>query len=218
MFRLIKRKIAQYINNRFVRPKRLRGIARLPSTVLADKHIADCRLVTDREVMLQRLGQFDCAVELGVNKGDFSQKILEICKPNKLYLVDIWGSERYHDGLFNDVQKKFEDRINGGGVIIHRKLSTVAASDFDESSIDFLYIDTDHSYSTTKEELIRYESKMTTNGVIAGHDFVAGNWVTGFKYGVIEAVYEFCVKHNWRMVYLTMNTRESISFALKKII
>lgn len=81
-----------------------------------------------------------------------------------------------------------------------------------------MYIDTDHSYSLTKNELELFSRKVKPGGLVAGHDFVGGNWNRLVRYGVIEAVYEFCVTQNWEIAYLTMEKGISPSFALRKIV
>lgn len=43
-----------------------------------------------------------------------------------------------------------------------------------------------------------------------------GNWDSQCRYGVIEAVHEFCVSENYQIQYLTMDISESLSFAIKK--
>lgn len=156
--------------------------------------------------------------ELGVNQGDFSQEILNISRPAVLHLVDIWGSERFHEGLFNEVQDKFKTEIERQAVRIHRKLSTEAASDFEDEYFDMIYIDTDHSYNTTRDELTAYSTKVKSDGIIAGHDYSMGNWIKAYRYGVIEAVHEFCIKYNWEILYLTADTLESQSFAIRRIV
>ncbi len=37
------------------------------------------------------------------------------------------------------------------------------------------------------------------------------------RYGVIEAVYEFCSKYNWEILFLTTELETNPSFAIKKI-
>ncbi|MEL7133356.1 MAG: class I SAM-dependent methyltransferase, partial [Pseudomonadota bacterium] len=70
---------------------------------------------------------------------------------------------------------------------------------------------------TTLSELYAYAPKVKLGGLIAGHDYTMGNWITGYKYGVIEAVVEFCVKENWGIAFLTASSNESNSFAIKRI-
>src|SRR5690242_21742886 len=103
------------------------------------------------------------------------------------------------------VENKFENEIRDKVVEINLGLSTDVGETFKDHYFDWVYIDTSHSYAVTKAELELYSKKVKLgNGIIAGHDFAIGNWVRGIRYGVIEAVYEFCVKNNWELIYLTM--------------
>lgn len=201
----------------FEQEKRRKVLSGIPSVPLAEKNISACRIVLNRQRMLEEIGVRGVVAELGVNKGDFSEIILRITKPNVLHLVDIWGSERYHDGLYNDVRKKFLRLIESDIVKVHRKLSTEAVDDFPNNYFDMIYIDTDHSYGTTIKELIAYAPKMKKDGIIAGHDYTMGNWISGFRYGVVEAVHEFCVKYDWELIFLTAEPMESRSFAVRKL-
>ena len=116
----------------------------------------------------------------------------------------MWGSSRYGQDKFDLVNKKLSKRIEKGQVSITRELSIEAAQTFENNYFDWIYIDTDHSYGTTIQELYAYKDKIKDAGYIAGHDYVMGNWNKGYKYGVIEAVAEFCVNENWRFVYITV--------------
>jgi hypothetical protein len=40
---------------------------------------------------------------------------------------------------------------------------------------------------------------MKNNGIICGHDYLMGDLVEMNKYGVIEAVSEFCNKNHWEI-------------------
>ncbi|QLL84250.1 class I SAM-dependent methyltransferase [Aeromonas caviae] len=84
------------------------------------------------------------------------------------------------------------------------------------SRFDWIYIDTTHSYELTRDELHGYANKIKPDGIIAGHDYMQGNWHAQCRYGVIEAVHEFCVTKNYRIRYLTMDISESLSFAIEK--
>lgn len=196
---------------------RKKEVSHLPETYLEEKHICNCQIVLNRRRMLQSIGKQNVVAELGVNRGEFSKAILEITEPNKLHLVDIWGSNRYHDDLLKEVCDVFSTEIKSERVQIHRKLSTDASSDFPDNYFDLIYIDTDHSYDTTRDELIAYAPKMKSRGMIAGHDYSMGNWISSYHYGVIEAVHEFCLKFDWELCYLTAEPLESRSFAIRKI-
>lgn len=196
------------------RINREKQIAKVP---LTEVHVQNCKLLLNRLAMLGKLKKNSVIAEIGVDEGKFSKQIFEIIKPARLHLIDIWGTDRFHDGKFENVQSQFSDEISNGRVQIHKKLSTDAAGDFEDDYFDWIYIDTDHSYETTRDELLKFSSKVKQNGVIAGHDYMMGNWITTYRYGVIEAVHEFCVKYNWELLYLTAEPTENKSFAIRRI-
>ena len=90
-------------------------------------------------------------------------------------------------------------------------------TEFEDNYFDWIYIDTNHSYNTTKNELEVAAKKVKDNGLICGHDYIMGNWTSGYKYGVIEALHEFCVLYNWEIIYLTIEQSIPPSFAIRKI-
>jgi hypothetical protein len=155
--------------------------------------------------------------EIGVANGDFSAKILDMNAPSSLHLIDVWNSDRYSKKLFESVKSRFVTEIKAGTVEIHKALSTEAVQLFPDNYFDWIYLDTDHSYETTREELLEYAPKVKKEGVIAGHDYSMGNWTTAYRYGVVEAVHEFCVKHDWELIYLTLEPLENQSFAIRRI-
>ena len=199
------------------RNQRILAVSQLPKVPLEEKHIANCQLVLDRKTLIQRIGKKEIVAELGVERGEFSKEILDATNPSELHLVDLWGCNRYHNGLFDEVKEKFAVELESEVVQIHRKYSTDAASDFEDGYFDLIYIDTDHSYRTTRAELLAYLPKMKPNGIIAGHDYTMGNWVKSYHYGVIQAVHEFCVEQDWELIFLTAEHLENQSFAIRRI-
>ena len=84
-----------------------------PQTYLDDKHVNSCRMVTRRERMLELMPKNGVIAEVGCAFGDFSAEILKRTSPAKLHLVDLWGSERYEDGL-RQIKEKFASQIAAG--------------------------------------------------------------------------------------------------------
>lgn len=180
-------------------------------------HLKNGKLLATREQLLALLPQNGVVAELGVDHGDFSRKILDINQPAKLHLIDVWKSERYPEQLFHEVSQKFQTEIEEGKVVINRGLSTEVVDQFPDHYFDWIYIDTVHDYKITKLELENYRPKIKEGGIIAGHDFIVGEIDVPWKYGVIEAVYEFCVEQSWEIIYLTMERGISPSFAIRQI-
>ncbi|MBO6586803.1 MAG: class I SAM-dependent methyltransferase [Gracilimonas sp.] len=209
---LIIKRVSQFLQN-----NRAEREAQIPKVALKNENVANCTLLLNREMLLEKMKKNSVVAEIGVDEGHFSRLIRNVVQPKKFHLVDIWGTDRFHEGKYQDVKACFQDEIDEGKVQIHRKLSTEAAVDFEDGYFDWIYIDTDHSYETTRDELNKYAPKVKKGGIIAGHDYVTGNWITTYRYGVIEAVHEFCVKNHWELLYITVEPTENQSFAIRKI-
>lgn len=190
----------------------------MPQVRLKLINIQNCKLLLNRMSLLAHLPKNATVAEIGVNEGGFSQSILDICNPKRLHLIDSWGSERYHDGLSVIVNEKFSAQIANESIEINRGLSTEVVDEFPDNYFDWVYLDTVHDYVTTKKELEKYAVKIKEGGIISGHDYSMGNWIKTYKYGVIEAVHEFCVKYDWELIFLTADFTENQSFAIRKII
>lgn len=167
--------------------------------------------------MLKVLPRHRTVAELGVDEGGFTQNIFRYNQPFKLHLVDFWGGKRYNQNKRKGVERKFAQEIIDGKIEINLGLSTTIVDQFPEKYFDWIYIDTSHSYSITFAELASYHPKIKSGGIIAGHDYIIGNWNGLVRYGVIEAVHEFCVKYDWELLDLTKELNISPSFAIRKI-
>lgn len=189
----------------------------IPQVELEARHIANLRVVIDRDAFLQALPKGGIVAEAGVDRGGFSQRILAITQPQKLHLIDMWGSKRYHSGLEQSVRQRFAAEIASGQVQIDLGLSTDVLQRFPDAYFDWVYIDTDHGYAVTAAELALARTKVKSGGIIAGHDYVTGNWDGGVRYGVVEAVHEFCAQHAWELILLTHETDRHLSFAIRRI-
>lgn len=194
-----------------------RASNQIPKHAIRSDTIRNTKLLLNRNDLLKMLPKQGVVAELGVDEGTFSEKILNICHPKKLVLVDFWGTERYNLQKRKGVEEKFSSQIESGEVQIEIGFSTKVGERFQNDYFDWIYIDTDHSYETTIKELELWAPKVKADGIIAGHDYIIGNWNDMIRYGVIEAVYEFCSKHHWEIIFLTMEHDAHPSFAIKKI-
>lgn len=186
---------------------------------LLQRNINNLKVVLNREILLQQLPVNSICAEIGVDKGEFSDLILKITYPSKLFLIDAWGdTNRYHDGLKELVYNKFEQEIKCKQIELCVGYSTAVLPQFEDNFFDWVYLDTSHTYETTIQELNILKNKVKQNGIIAGHDYVIGNWQSWFKYGVIEAVHEFCVREGWELIYMTIEANHHQSFAIKRLV
>jgi hypothetical protein len=135
-------------------------------------------------------------VEVGVERGVFSEEIAKYA--TRVFCVDPWeayAGYREHvsqdklDGFFEETRLKMKDKKNGTGCMIIRKYSMDALADFADESLDFVYIDANHSYENCKADIEGWSKKVKKGGIVAGHDYIDRKGQADI-YGVKQAVNE----------------------------
>ena len=184
---------------------------------LRSRHIKHLRVVKNRSKVLTLMPSNGIVAEVGVDEGNYSEEILSITKPKILYLIDAWGSERYGDDKFNKVQNRFAAKVDLGQVVIQRGISWEELQKLPDFYFDWIYLDTSHTYEDTAKELEVSRIKVKRDGVISGHDYTIGNIKEALPYGVIQAVNEFCINHDWEMIYLTHEPSRYLTYVLRKM-
>jgi hypothetical protein len=223
--KFVKNRYDNHVRNKFYKywyedfvQSRFEIEKQIPKYELEQKHIDHLQVVLNRDELLKRFPTGAVCAEIGVNEGEFSKSILQLTNPRKLHLIDAWGDPaRYHDGLKLMVKDKFKNEIERGQVEVNVGFSTDVLKNFEDHYFDWVYLDTDHSYKVTVDELWILKDKVKPHGIIAGHDYTIGNWPGDCRYGVIEAVHELCVKDHWELITLTNETNQFRSFAIRKL-
>ena len=145
-------------------------------------------------------------VEIGVASGCFTKQILASYPLlSKLYMIDSWQyqKEGYEDSC-NLPQETQDERYNQilkdftyePRAIPVRAWSLDAVNNFENQTIDFLYLDANHSYEACIQDLTAWYPKVKKGGIFAGHDYMEGN---GRGHGVKKAVDEFAEKHGLKI-------------------
>ncbi len=144
--------------------------------------------------------------EVGVRQGDFSAHILQNWKGRKLWLVDAWRDlpgyeEGHHAHEVNYESTLAKMQAFPGRFEMVRDLSVPAAARFADESLDFIYLDADHSYEAVTADLVAWYPKLKVGGLFAGNDYGAlalhaVDFGQGRRtFGVKKAVDEFSLKH-----------------------
>lgn len=177
---------------------------------LKDEYLQNCKLISCRENLLEKMVKNGVYAEVGVAEGYFSSKIMEICAPKKLYMIE------YGEDYCIELKKKFNKEISEGVVEVLQGDSVDMLKTLEDKSLDFVYLDATHDYEHPKAELNICKNKVKNNGYIMGHDYTRFSMWEGEQYGVIEAVNEFMINNQYEMVYMTMDMLHSnASYALK---
>ena len=170
-----------------------------------------------REKLLSLVPKNGKIVELGVFKGDFSQKILDICSPKELILIDLFPDSKIGSGdvdgnnmewyegseLYEKVKNRFSDKPF---VQIIKDYTTYLES-FPNEYFDMIYVDADHSYEGCKRDLEIAYQKVKNGGYIMCHDYEI-NKDKCFEdrvFGVNQAVNEFCQEKGLEISYKGMD-------------
>lgn len=108
---------------------------------------------------------YQVGAEIGVLKGEFSEKF---CREGlKLYAIDPWGIAKL-DAQFEQTKQLLLPYPN---CTIIRKTSMEAVEDFEDESLDFVYIDGNHSFRYIAEDLVEWTKKIKKGGIVSGHDY-----------------------------------------------
>lgn len=187
-----------------------------PVVHLSPKRMSSTKILPSREDLISILPEQGVVAEVGVDMGDFSRKILDNARPRILHLVDLWPSSLIRKDRFSAVADRFASEIRDQTVILHRGDSEATMAAFPDHMFDWIYLDTTHVYDKTVRELAICAKKVKPGGWLCGHDYTVGSWIEGVRFGVVDAVNQFCNDHDWDLVYLTNERHRYISYALQK--
>lgn len=181
-------------------------LKKVPGLRKAVNYVKYFRGTAKREFLLEIMPKGSTCAEIGVWKGDFSEKILLTSRPSKLYLIDPWkfdDDETYKDSKFGktfgqnqqkmdlvyeSVLKRLDADIRAGRAVVIRETSEEGMKRIRDNSLDWIYIDGNHEYSHVLKDLALSLRKVKANGFITGDDYTEGGW---WKGGVKKAVDEF---------------------------
>ncbi len=146
---------------------------------------------------IQELGIDLVGCELGVCRGHNLRYLLDRA-PNikKVYAIDPWKSyidmpwgvisQEEVDGWKNaavEILEPYKDKIE-----VLEMYSTDAVNSIPDNSLDYIFIDGDHSYEAVLRDVRAYWSKVKVGGLFTGHDWILDN--------VKRAVTEFREENN----------------------
>jgi len=136
------------------------------------------RQYRNRRELLISIPEKSIGVEVGVAEGNHALQMWHDCRPEHMYLVDTWnnilndepyGLQEHLDIHYNTIQHRFtyvED------VTIIEKKSKDASLDFEDNSLDWVYLDASHGYEAVLGDLECWVPKVKSGGLIMGHDYV----------------------------------------------
>jgi hypothetical protein len=182
-----------------------------PARPLESRHIKNCRLVENRVKMLEYMPKHAVCAELGIFRCDFSEEILRLTHPARLHLVDLGR------GAVEIAERRFAEQIAHGIVQVHQGDSAGTVQGMPDDYFDWVYIDADHSYEGVRRDLEAVRPKLKAAGMIALNDYVFFAPSDFAKYGVIEAVNEFCIEHDFELLFFALQGRTYNDVVIRRL-
>lgn len=117
--------------------------------------------------------------EIGVMHAGYSESVLKHWHGQKYYMVDLWGRQDaavYREKTDDiDYEAKYRDSMAVAErfpiVTVIRDYSVRAAQQVEDGSLDWVFIDANHSYRSVLEDMDAWFPKLRPGGVFAGHDY-----------------------------------------------
>lgn len=138
------------------------------------------------DAILKRVGRNARGVEVGVFRGALSRYLLRK-GVDRLFMVDNWlpadeqpkhykETRDYCAGLApdeaaaNEALARQVAAASGGRAVVLKMSSVDAARQINDGSMDFVFLDGDHSYEGLKADIAAWLPKVRKGGWIGGHD------------------------------------------------
>jgi hypothetical protein len=135
--------------------------------------------------------------EIGVGSGDNALNMLQLLPLKKLYLIDPYI--KYFDcdttwANCSNTEKIAKEKLSEfTQCCFIKKMSSDAVQDI-KDSLDFVYIDGNHSYKNVREDIMLYYPLVKDGGVLGGHDYL--QWMPSVRKAVDEFVEKKSLKLN----------------------
>lgn len=148
---------------------------------------------------------FKVGVEIGVYKGIYTNILAK--SGLQIYGVDPWlaypdypyygkpNEQWREDKNYKESVERLKDYPN---CTIIRKTSMDAVVDFPDNSIDFVYIDGNHSFKYVADDICEWVKKVKVGGFVCGHDYIYANPKNFHVRYVVDAyVVSHAIKNLW---------------------
>jgi hypothetical protein len=145
-------------------------------------------------------------VEIGVEQAFYSKMICEASPGVKLYGVDpLKAYKGYREHVSQEKLDGFYDKVleimRPYDFTFIRKFSLDAVNDFQDNSVDAVYIDGNHDYENVLADIMFWTRKVKSGGIVSGHDYIKRKGLE-YMYGAVEAVNDYIARNNIPTLYI----------------
>jgi predicted O-methyltransferase YrrM len=115
------------------------------------------------------------------------------------------------------VTDRFAKEIAAGVVQVHHGDSVAVLDAMSPGSLDWVYIDGDHTYEGVARDLAAARRVVAPGGLILLNDYTFLSPLELTKYGIMEAVHEFCLEHDYEFVGFGLQPTGYHDVALRRV-
>lgn len=155
---------------------------------------------------------FKTGAEIGVFRARNAREMFRQIPDLKLYGIEAFADQptsTRHKTVprYERNKSAMESRMNGRNFILIEKFSEEAVQDIPYASLDFVYIDGDHSYDYAMLDIILWARRVRPGGIVSGHDYISpGEYRHKFDINVKDAVDNYVGIHHISPLYITDKT------------
>lgn len=158
--------------------------------------------------------KFTKGAEVGVDRGLFSDFMMKNIPNLHLSGIDPWINEVYEDGnpykepqdyfneCYEESMRRLKPYIDAGTYTVIRKFSMDALKDFEDNSLDFVYIDANHDFLHVTEDIQYWLRKVKPGGILSGHDYAF--YPTGKLNHVKRALQAYAMSYHLFPIFAVM--------------
>lgn len=177
---------------------------------LPQRLIDGCRVVQNRERLLDLLPRGATVAEVGTYEGRFARRILDVADPKQLHVIDIDLSRIRRD--------LFQRDVDSGRLVFHEGDSSTVLSKLPPTSFDWIYIDGDHRYEGVRRDIEASVPLLKEHGLLVFNDYTSWSLKFMLPCGVATAVNELCVRDDWEMIYIALQSLGYYDVVVRKAV
>jgi len=134
---------------------------------------------TNRDTLARLFSELGCNIgaEMGVEQGLYSEVLCQSNPQIELFSIDAWTAyQGYREHVSQDKLDGFleitKNRLKPYHATVIKGFSMDVVKQFRDDSLDFVYIDGNHEYQQTVNDVAEWQKKVKSGGIVAGHDYI----------------------------------------------
>ena len=136
----------------------------------------DINNIETREKLAEYFAElgFKVGAEIGVEQGKYTEVL---CKAGlAIFAIDAWQAYKgYRDHVnqkkLDGFLEKTKERVVPYHCDVIKAFSMDAVKNFNDESLDFVYIDCNHSFRYIADDIYEWSKKVRKGGIVSGHDY-----------------------------------------------